>query len=163
MKNALITLLIIFSWQFSSAQKSSSKNSEPMVGFGIGPENGMSLIMPKASYYSYQNRKHFETYYGVEGAAIIIETFIPSVDFVYGIKKEFVSLDCSVGFLWDSYSKYSHGTFNPKIGIRIKKIWLKAGPSYYLFRDNKENAVPLFDITKIKNTFYNFEILINVE
>ncbi len=47
----------------------------------------------------------------------------------------------------------NYTTYNPKLGLNIGPIWLKAGPSILL--DGKG----IEDWTKINNRYYNFEVL----
>jgi hypothetical protein len=35
------------------------------VGFGLGPETGISLMLPKLGYYQFRERARLETYFGV--------------------------------------------------------------------------------------------------
>jgi len=70
------------------------------VGFGAGAETGMSLMLPKFSYYNFQNRKSFETYYGIEASAWIIHAFWASLNGLYGVKKNSFTFDTSLGVWW---------------------------------------------------------------
>ncbi len=133
------------------------------VGLSVGPETAMGL--PKASFYVFQKRKAFDTYYGVEGSLWFIEALWLSTDFLYGVQKGFVTFDISTGAWWYPYIKeyktgpYFHVTLNPKLGIRVWKIWLKAGPSFFLYKDYaKGNKPGVIGMTKIGKLQYNFEI-----
>ena len=142
------------------------------VGFGIGPETGISLCLPKFSLYNFQDRKYFETYYGIEMAAWIFEALILSLDCLYGVKKNIFTFDTSIGLLWypklkrgdlsEDLGPYFHTTMNPKIGIKFRKVWLKAGPSIHLYKDypKDQKLLGFVDLGKIGKMYYNFEILI---
>jgi len=140
-------------------------------GFGIGPETGISGILPKISYYSFKERKSIESYYGIEGSVWVVGAGMFSADFVYGIKKSIFTIDSSIGLWWypktdrnkykTSIGPYFHGTINPKLGIKFWKLWIKAGPGIFIFRDypKSEEQFGILDITKLGNTHYNIEIL----
>ena len=144
------------------------------LGFGMGPETGISFLLPKFSYYNFQNRKFFETYYGVEGSAWIAHVFWLSLNCLYGVKKDLVTFDTSLGAWWfpklrsesgsDFVGPYFHTTINPKIGVKFWKLWLKAGPSIHLYRNYSKDPEPagIVNIGKLGNTYYNFEILIKL-
>jgi len=138
------------------------------VGFGVGPETGISLFLPKVSYHNFQNRKNLSTYYGIEGVFGILFAQWFSVDCLYGVKKGIFTLDTSVGVWW--YPEYYeivpwfHSTLNPKIGVKFWRIWIKAGPSVYLYKyyPNEQEKSGIGNIPKIGNMYYNFEILIKI-
>jgi len=143
------------------------------IGFGVGPETGISAFMPKLSYYNFQNRKYFETYYGIEGSVWIMHAFFMSLDCLYGIKKGKLTFDTSLGAFWypklsiegsDPLGPYFHSTLNPKIGFKFKRVWLKAGPSTHLYKDypKEEERLGVLDLVKIGNVYFNFEILIKL-
>jgi hypothetical protein len=132
-------------------------------GFGFGQETGISL--PKISYYNFQNRKFFETYYGVEVGIWGIVAWWMSLDCLYGIKKNIFTIDTSIGVWWlphqfkDDAGHYFQTTINPKLGIKFWKVWLKAGPSMHLHRSDSERDI---NFGKIGNMYYNFKILIKL-
>lgn len=144
------------------------------LGFGFGPETGISFLMPKFSYYNFQNRKYFETYYAIEASAWLVQGFWLSFNCLYGIKKDLFTFDTSLGAWWFPSSKlqnvqeenrsYFHTTINPKIGIKFWKLWVKAGPSIHLYRNYSSvlNPPGIVNIGKIGKMFYNFEILIKL-
>ena len=142
------------------------------MGFGAGPETGISLFSPKISYYNFQNRKIVSTYYGIEGCIGLITFPWLSLDCLYGIKKNIFTLDASLGVWWfpkrtyveEPAGPYFHSTINPKVGIKFWKVWLKAGPSIHIYKDypKEEKPVGMIDIVKIGNVYYNFEILIRL-
>jgi hypothetical protein len=49
---------------------------------------------------------------------------------------------------------YSYRTYNPKIGVNIGPVWLKAGPSYVI-----GGKVEMGNWCRIGSTYFNFEIL----
>ena len=140
-------------------------------GFGYGPETGLSFILPKISYYNFQNRKNFETYYGIEGTVGVLVAQWYSLDCLYGVKKNKFTLDTSIGAWWypkqkfdsDPVGPYFHLTMNPKIGIRFWRLWLKSGPSIFLYKDypKEQNKLGATDFGKIGGMHYNFEIQVN--
>ena len=144
------------------------------VGFGVGPETGLSFMIPKFSYYNFQNRKSFETYYSIEGSAWIIHALFMSLDCLCGVKKNIFTFDSSVGIWWypklknedgsEGLGPYFRTTLNPKIGFKFKGVWLKAGSSVYLHRNysNEQEKLGILDIGKIGNMYFNFEILIKI-
>ena len=142
------------------------------MGFGVGPETSISLMLPKLSFYNFQERKNFETYYGIEGCIGIITVPWYSLDCLYGIKKGIFTLDTSIGVWWypkrtyaeEPVGPYCHSTINPKVGIRFWKIWLKGGPSIHLHKSysNEQNPAGIVSIGKIGKMYYNFEILIKL-
>ena len=143
------------------------------MGFGVGPETGISLMLPKLSFYNFQERNFFETYYGIEVSAWIIHAVTLSLDCLYGVKKNKFTFDTSVSVFWypkqsiegnEPLGAYFHSTLNPKIGIKFKGVWLKAGPSMHLYKDypKDKDLLGFVDLVKIGNVYYNFEILIKV-
>lgn len=133
------------------------------VGLSVGSETVMGL--PKVSFYNFQKRNSWNTYYAAEGSLWFVEALWFSADVLYGVQKNFLTFDTSVGVWWYPYIKeyktgpYFHATLNPKIGIRLGKVWLKAGPSFILYKDYaKGNKPGVIDMTKINNVAYNFEI-----
>ena len=146
------------------------------LGLGAGPETGISLFIPKISYYNFQDRKILSTYYGIEASLWVIERPMMSLDCLYGVKKSIFTLDTSVGVWWLPKTKfgkdennfdvirgpYFHTTINPKIGIKFWKVWLKGGPSVHLYKDypKDQEALDFTKIIKVGNTLCNFEILI---
>jgi hypothetical protein len=94
-----------------------------------------------------------------------------SLDCLYGVKKNIFTLDASIGAWWfpkrtytETTGPYFHSTMNPKLGIRFWKIWLKAGPSIYLYKDYPEDQeiAKIARMGKMGNRYYNFEILIKL-
>jgi len=145
------------------------------VGFGAGPETGLSLLMPKLSYYNFQNRKNLSTYYGIEGSYWIIIAQWMSLDFLYGVKKNIFTFDTSIGVWWypkldnkntssEVVGPYFHSTLNPKIGVKLGRVWLKGGPSIFLYKNYPKDQGPIgiTDMIKIGHTLCNFEILIKL-
>jgi hypothetical protein len=128
-------------------------------GFGFGQETGISL--PKISFYNFQKRNSFETYYGAEVGIFGFVAFWMSLDCLYGIKKNLFTFDTSVGMLWippqgnpDAEHSF-YPTINPKIGIKYRRLWLKTGPAINLSNEK-------VNIGKIGNMYFNFEILIKM-
>jgi hypothetical protein len=140
------------------------------IGFGIGPETGLSLFLPKISYYDFRDSKFLSTYYGVEGCIGIIEAPWMSLDCLYGVKKSIVTLDGSFGLWWYPGHKYDkiynsdfHLTLNPKIGLKFWKIWLKGSPSFFVYNYSKgQEKQGIGYSPKLGNLYYNFEILIKM-
>ena len=142
------------------------------MGFGVGPETGLSLMLPKMSYYHFQDRKILSTYYGLEGGLGLLTVPWFSLDCLYGIKKDIFTLDASLGAWWypkrtsdeKAVGPYFHSTINPKVGIRFWEVWLKAGPSFHIYRDYPEEEKPIgmIDLVKIGKMYFNFEILIKL-
>lgn len=144
------------------------------AGLGVGPETVMSGLLPKISYYHFKDRKRIESYYGIEGSIWIVEAGWFSADFLYGIKKNSLTIDNSIGVWWypktdeskltKSIGPNFHVTLNPKLGVKFWKLWIKTGPGIFIFKDypKSEERIKLLDITKIGNVYYNFEILIKL-
>jgi hypothetical protein len=152
-------------------RKSDSFIKSLHIGMGIGPETLLSLFMPKVSLYNFQEHKIIDTYYGIEGTIGFLVAQWYSFDCLYGVKKNIFTLDTSIGTMWypkqkfdsDPVGPYFNLTMNPKIGIRLRKLWLKAGPSLFLYKDYPKNQEELGMMTfsKIGNMHFNFEILVN--
>ena len=163
-----------FSSPPNTVKKMNFQDKYMYVGFGVGPETGLSFMLPKFSYYNFQNRKSFETYYGVEASAWVIHALFMSLDCLYGVKKNIFTFDSSLGIWWypklknedgsEGIGPYFHSTLNPKIGLKFRGVWLKAGPSIHLIKDypNEQEKFGILDFTKIGNMYYNFEILIKI-
>jgi len=137
--------------------------AKAFAGFAFGQETGISL--PKVSFYIYQNRKFFETYYGGEVGIWGLVVWWMSLDCLYGIKKDIFTFDTSIGAWWaprqfkDGAGHYFQTTINPKIGVEFYGLWLKAGPSIHLYRNDPERNI---NFGKIGNMYFNFEILIKM-
>ena len=130
-------------------------------GFGVGPETGISLFFPKVSFYNFHDRKNLSTYYGIEGVLGVFFADWYSVDCLYGVKKNKFTIDTSIGVWWHSDIGF-HSTLNPKLGVKFWKMWLKAGPSIYLYRNYLEEQKGIGNFPKIGNMCYNFELLIKL-
>ncbi len=139
-------------------------------GVGIGPETGLSLMLPKISYSSFKEWKSIETYYGLEGTMGVIEASWFAFDVLYGIKKSILTFDNSIGIWWypkvktSPFGPYLHCTMNPKVGIKFWRLWFKAGPSIFLFQDySTETKKPKIGSSpQIGEISYNFELLIRL-
>jgi len=160
-----------FSSPDTAKTKSDDFEKKLYVGFGAGPETGISFFLPKFSYYNFQDKKILATYYGIEGSLWIIEEPWMSLDCLYGVKKSIFTFDTSIGIWWHPKHVYEeplgphfHSTINPKLGIKFWKVWLKGGPSIFLYKnypkDQKEFGVT--NIIKVGRTLCNFEILIEL-
>jgi hypothetical protein len=167
--NGDVFLVSDFSFSPDTAKTKFENFAEKLyAGFGFGQETGLSLFLPKVSYYNFQDRKILSTYYGVEGCFGIIQRPMFSLDCLYGVKKNIFTLDASIGIWWlpkikyDTISSeaYFHSTINPKVGIKFWKIWLKAGPSIHLYKNypKGQEEPGIVNMGKIGNRFYNFEI-----
>ena len=168
-----VFLVSDFSSPPDTAKSKFEKFAEKLyVGIGFGPETGFSLILPKISYYNFQDRKTLSTYYGVEGSIGILTVPWFSLDCLYGVKKNIFTFDASIGIWWlpkrtytETVGPYFHSTINPKIGIKFWKLWLKTGPSIHLYKDYRPKGVKpagIVDLGKIGNMYFNFEILIKL-
>lgn len=169
---SIIALILVPHSKVFSQDLDSIVQKNMYIGFGVGPETGISGILPKISYYKFQDRVKFESYYGFEGSIWVVGAPMLSGDILYGIKKNVFTIDNSIGLWWypktesteyyNSSGPYFHCTLNPKIGIKFWKLWFKAGPSIILFKDytNIGEKTQILDITKLGNVYYNFEILI---
>jgi len=178
MRTDHIRLLVVFLFlsvsfvsEVKSQERSDNTNENIYVGFGAGPETGISFILPKVSYYRFNDGNLIEYYIGLEGNVNIVSTAFFSSNAIVGLKKSFLTLDNSVGVWYypktkeqswiESTGPYFHCTMNPKIGIKVWRLWLKAGPSVFLYKDyaNDKNRPGLLDLTKYRNVHYNIEIL----
>jgi hypothetical protein len=143
------------------------------LGFGFGPETGFAIMLPKISYYNFQDRKIFSTYYGIETTIGMIHTPQFALNCLYGIKRNIFTLDASVGAWWlpkrtykdtgKTIGPYFHSTINPKFGIKFWKVWLKVGPSIHLYKNYRpkgQEPAGIVNLGKVGNNYYNFEILI---
>ena len=179
MKKATIYFIFSILVSNSFAQPDTIKTEQKhqfSLGFGFGPETGFAIMLPKISYYNFQNRKILSTYYGIEGTIGMIHTPQFALNCLYGTKRNIFTLDVSVGAWWlpkrtykDTDVKpigpYFHSTINPKFGIKFWKVWIKAGSSVHLYRDYRPRGEEPAGITrmgKIGNMYYNFEILIKL-
>ena len=150
------------------------KHIQRYVGFGFGPETGIALFLPKFSFYNFQNRRFFETYFGIEGTMGMIYPVWFSLNGLYGVKKNIFTFDTSLGAWYfprqtfgsetgafhSVVGPYFQITLNPKIGIKLGYFWLKAGPSFHLYRNY--NHQTLGSIGRIGNMYFNFELLIKL-
>ena len=157
---------------FSSPPDTVSNESRHWLyaGLGFGPEVGVSFMLPHFRYYNFQNRGNFYTYFGVGAHLnIMMGVFFCSLSLSYGIQRSIFTFDTSIGAWWrprirpyneDSpvSGPYFHSTLNPKVGLRFRNVWLKAGPSIHLYR-NYRRSVDDFIPGRIGNRYFNFEIL----
>ena len=67
------------------------------MALAYGPENILSIVPPKLSFYYYDKHKHFETYCGVESSFWMLFGFWASGDVLYGIRKGIFTFDTSLG------------------------------------------------------------------
>lgn len=83
---------------FSQDNIDSLLKSNFYAGISLGPESGISGILPKISYYNFQDKGAFETYYAFEGSLWVISAVMVSGDVLYGLKKNSLTLelDCLV-------------------------------------------------------------------
>lgn len=113
------------------------------------------------------------TYYGFEASAFLLTAPWLSLDALYGIKKNVFTVDTSIGGWWfpgyrnapEPLGSHFHSTVNPKVGIKFRKVWLKAGPSVHLYKDYRHSGkepLGIVNMGKIGNMYYNFEILIKI-
>lgn len=115
------------------------------VGLGVGQENLVS--MPKLSGFasfklgnrSISNHGNFQKnafYLGSEASVLIFFAGAVSVSGTAGIKVGSLSFDGSLTRLWlanpDGNVVARQTTLNPKMGVMIGPVWLKAGPSFLL-------------------------------
>lgn len=143
------------------------------VGAAVGPETGISGFLPKISYYQFARSGAWQHYRAAEASLWLMEAVFFSVDALAGIQWKAASLDVSLGWLYYpklnsaqlpvSYGPYQQLTLNPKMGIQLGRVWLKAGPAFFLYRNYRpdENQVGLFSLTQIGKLHYNFELLID--
>jgi len=160
---------------FSSPPDTAKENftAKLYMGFGLGPETGISLLIPKISFYDFQDRKFLSTYYGIEGTIGVIHRPWLALNCLYGVKKSIFTFDTSVGVWWlpsdnrkdeTHVGSHFHTTLNPKIGVKFWKVWLKGGSSIHLHKNYPKWQTPvgMTNNGKIGNMYYNFEILINL-
>ena len=150
-------------------------------GIGFGPETGISLMLPSIRGYYFQNRGNFYTYFGVGGNFNIVAAFFCSLSVSYGIQRNIFTLDTSIGAWWfprrsgyrsrNPYSEvewpavgpYFDLAINPKIGLRFRNVWLRAGPSIPLYRSYPKGGEPFAHLGRIGNMHFNFEILFRLD
>lgn len=154
-----------------SVKKQQNKTLNTYFGYGfsncIGPENAAILIFPppKFSFTIYHEKSEYEIYYGVDAAAHIFLAYVFSGSVFGGIKRRVFTFDTSVAYLqfpkqeteFDGpMDMYERITLNPKIGINYKWFWLKAGPSFELYRNPVSLHKYKFNLTYFE--CYNFEV-----
>lgn len=180
MKKLILILLILFLTSVSinlfsqESEVSEAKlierttDSESFIGLAIGPETMFSALLPKFSLYQFKREENpVQLFYGVEGSFWIAGAFFASMDFTIGLKKSIFTLETSLGGWWfpkkgdDGHN--AHITFNPKIGIKIWGIWIKAGPSFFIYQhyaNNKDGIEGWLDVTKNGKMNFNIEFTI---
>lgn len=173
MKNTFkIILIVLFIYGFIHKAESQEKTENffdkyMYTGVAVGPETGISAFLPKIGYYNFKESGNFETYFGAEASFWVIQWPMLSADILYGIKKNLFTFDTSLGVLWLPKATYvkttphrTHITLNPKIGIRLGKVWIKAGPGVFLYKNYiREESAPILNLVRIGSVHYNFEIL----
>ena len=141
------------------------------MALAYGPENILSIVPPKLSFYYYDKHKHFETYCGVESSFWMLFGFWASGDVLYGIRKGVFTLDTSLGAWWlprqsnyynDIEESSSYFSLNPKLGLRLGWFWFKVGPSF-VFGENFRASFDGYDgFYKIGNVPLNIELSVNI-
>lgn len=140
-------LLFSNSFVFSQYYKPNSGKTQFVgtMGLGVGQENLVSL--PKLSGFasfklgnrSISNHGNFQKnsfYLGAEASIVVFFAGAVSISGTTGLKTGPLSFDCSLTRLWlanpDGDVVARQTTLNPKIGIMMGPVWLKAGPSFLL-------------------------------
>lgn len=104
--------------------------------------------------YGFSN---FSFYAGVEGSMFVMYAGVFGISANVGVAIGPFTVDNSitrtaiVGPSGERPGNYT--TYNPKLGLNIGPIWLKAGPSILMDGNGIE------DWAKINNRYYNFEVL----
>ena len=168
----LYTLLLNYSLYslFGQLQKQDQKL---FMGFGVGPEMGISLMLPKLSFNQFYEEKNFEFFHATETTINLVGTFTLAANMSLGIKKKIFTIENSLGFWWypkttnsvnDQIGPFFHLSNNPKLGFKFWRLWLKAGPSFVFYKDYNTFGVQpgLIGLTKFGKLQYNFEILIRM-
>ena len=166
-------LFILFATiTFSSmtySQTANSNNTRGLIkefglGFGLGPENAISGLMPKLSLSLFWNKWQVDPYSALEFTPWIASKSYYSLNLTQGIKYSITTLESSISLLWspnfEDSGRYVHGTVNPKLGFKFWRIWIRGGPSIFLFKHYDPNPPRVLEGIKIGKLSYNFEIMI---
>jgi len=137
------------------------------AAFAYGPENLISIIPPKVSFYYYIPEKNYEKYVAFETSTHFIITYFSAYSILAGVKSKYLSFDTSLSFLHFPRTGYdyeinpsrSYFSLNPKLGLKVDFIWLKIGPSFIFGRDNYSAED---DFGKVGNMRFNFELSANL-
>lgn len=170
------SILLIFGLLFTLNSFASDPLDEFQDKFSLGmaykidPENLLSFFLPKVSMTYYMPHQNYETYCGIDASMWAIMAFNYSFGAYYGIRKELVTFDTSIAYWRFPYQNsfdgwegpYSNITLNPKIGLKYKWFWFKAGPSFPLNREfpDNSNSWNSFDLSEFRS--YNFEIALHI-
>ncbi len=171
---AVFLVVLLFSFPVEmQAQHSHSRSlygSQIMfhgaVGVSAGQENFIGA--PKLGGYmdfSLHEKKSpkfgFHTFSAYAGAEVSLFVFFAgtfSASAMCGVKAGPVTLDNSVSAATavdsDGETTYSWRTWNPKLGLMIGPVWLKAGPSYVI-----GGKVEMGNWMKVHGTHFNADLL----
>ena len=125
------------------------------VGFEIGPETCLSILLPKLSFYLYDPWLNC-FYFGVDVSLFVFIVTWSSYSITAGFQYSFITIDNSISYLSEPYNKKSHITYNPKIGIQFFNILFRIGPSFIIYKSH-ENILNLLDL------YFSEDIGLNIE
>ena len=127
-------------------------------------------ILPKFNAFRVHDLKFLNPYYGLEAG---IHPLFVSAAFTFsgvcGIEKGIFNLETSLSHFRTTKindgngglkGPYSQNSFNLKLGIRIKKIYIKIGRSFLLNENVPvgQDRISLFDIGEINGKVYGVEV-----
>lgn len=140
------------------------------VGISVGKETFIGL--PHLSYYRFTkaapNRESF--FYGAHGSLFIMQTTMFATGITGGYKHGLLTLENSVSFWQENLANhnsgkqkiYHHIATNPKLGLNYKHFWIKAGPSFILYKNYSFDNALRKNFSLGNNTGYNIHISCNI-
>jgi hypothetical protein len=135
-----------------------------------GGESKLAVFLPKFNAFRVHDLKFLNPYYGLEAG---IHPLLVSAAFTFsgvcGVEKGIFNLETSLSHFRTTKindgngglkGPYSQNSFNLKLGIRIKKIYLKIGRSFLLNENVPvgQDRIPLFGIGEINGKVYGVEV-----
>ena len=164
----IFKLLIVHNSVFSQ-----QKGLSGYYGFEVGHETFISGVLPKIGLIRYMNlrndslynqkRSTITAYAGADITLGVLYAAWFASNAYAGVKLGHLTLDNSIAYFAGLHSEGKHidyGTYNPKLGVKIGKIWFKSGPS---FKIGKSFYLDNSTYFKIGYFNYNFELQIQEE
>ena len=155
-RSIFVLLILIF---INSAIVSENKEitiGKFLVSVEVGPETGMSIIIPKLSFYFYD--PWLKSFY--LGADVTIGVFIVcwfASSITAGFQFYFITIDNSISYFTEPYNMETHITYNPKIGIQFFNLLFRIVPSFILYK-NKAGIVNMLNYYFAENIGLNIEL-----
>jgi hypothetical protein len=141
-----------------------------LIGVAFGPETVMSFLIPKIGALNFRptSNERFHYFYGGEVNLWILSAVWGSVAITSGVKYGAFTLETNFSTFFrprlsadngDKFGPYFHTAFNPKIGLYIKGIWLRFGPSFILYKKYAPENWALIEPLRRGELRYNFEVV----